>query len=200
MLKDFNGLASPAPFEARPAILLGGEQRSSNSTDYSTSSPDFVTIVDVAGEADDTPEVEDVDRFITFRTELIAPKMLRASNEELAELPEDDLMFEDVESLGIGRLTSTMRQDPVEDLFPSALLPLADSGIESGAEDYRVEQYAHSVLDFSSQYGIDLSISYTAPNITGQPTIYPECGDFPQTFAMASTIVSNIYNIWANSQ
>ncbi|XP_037823105.1 LOW QUALITY PROTEIN: F-box/LRR-repeat protein 4-like [Lucilia sericata] len=50
--------------------------------------------------------------------------------------------------------------------------------------DYRMEQYAHSVLDFSSQYGIDLSISYTAPNITGRPSKYPEYGDFPQTFAM----------------
>ncbi|KAL9882423.1 F box and leucine-rich-repeat gene 4 [Glossina fuscipes fuscipes] len=50
--------------------------------------------------------------------------------------------------------------------------------------DYRIEQYAHSVLDFSSQYGIDLSISYTAPNITGRPSKYPEYGDFPQTFAM----------------
>lgn len=50
--------------------------------------------------------------------------------------------------------------------------------------DYRIEQFAHSVLDFSSQYGIDLSISYTAPNITGRPSKYPEYGDFPQTFAM----------------
>lgn len=56
--------------------------------------------------------------------------------------------------------------------------------------DYRLEQYAHSVLDFSSQYGIDLSISYTAPNITGRPSKYPEYGDFPQTFAM----VSNMYS------
>ncbi|GBP10740.1 hypothetical protein EVAR_101461_1 [Eumeta japonica] len=47
--------------------------------------------------------------------------------------------------------------------------------------DYRIEQYAQSVLDFSSQYGIDLSISYTAPNITGRPSMYPEYGDFPQT-------------------
>lgn len=55
--------------------------------------------------------------------------------------------------------------------------------------DYRIEQYAHSVLDFSSQYGIDLSISYTAPNITGRPSKYPEYGDFPQTFAMVIEII-----------
>lgn len=55
--------------------------------------------------------------------------------------------------------------------------------------DYRLEQYAHSVLDFSSQYGIDLSISYTAPNITGRPSKYPEYGDFPQTFAMVGSQV-----------
>ena len=60
--------------------------------------------------------------------------------------------------------------------------------------EYRVEQYAHSVLDFSSQYGIDLSISYTAPNITGRPSKYPEYGDSPQTFAMVCCY-SSMYGI-----
>ncbi|XP_075155598.1 F box and leucine-rich-repeat gene 4 [Haematobia irritans] len=57
---------------------------------------------------------------------------------------------------------------------------------------YRLEQYVHSALDFSSQYGVDLSISYTAPNITGRPSKYPEYGDFPQTFAMRT------YGNWWN--
>ncbi|XP_054727426.1 F-box/LRR-repeat protein 4 isoform X2 [Anastrepha obliqua] len=49
---------------------------------------------------------------------------------------------------------------------------------------YRLDQYAQDVADFSSQYGSDYSISYTAPNITGKPRKYPEYGDFPETYAM----------------
>lgn len=47
-----------------------------------------------------------------------------------------------------------------------------------------VNQYASEVLDFSSQYGSDYSISYTALNITGRPSKYPEYGDFPETYAL----------------
>lgn len=47
-----------------------------------------------------------------------------------------------------------------------------------------VNQYASEVLDFSSQYGSDYSISYTALNITGRPSKYPDYGDFPETFAL----------------
>lgn len=49
-----------------------------------------------------------------------------------------------------------------------------------------IEQYAQKVIDFSSQYGSDTSISYTAYNITGRPSKYPDYGDFPETFAMVS--------------
>ncbi|XP_067642352.1 F-box/LRR-repeat protein 4 [Eurosta solidaginis] len=49
---------------------------------------------------------------------------------------------------------------------------------------YRLDQYALHVVDFSSQYGSDYSISYTADNITGKPRKYPEYGDFPETYAM----------------
>ncbi len=45
-------------------------------------------------------------------------------------------------------------------------------------------QYASEVLDFSSQYGSDNSISYTAHNIVGVPTKFPAYGDFSQTFVM----------------
>lgn len=47
-----------------------------------------------------------------------------------------------------------------------------------------VEQYVHEVLDFSSQYGSDTSISYTAYNLTGKPSKFPDYGDFPQAFVM----------------
>ncbi|XP_036320020.1 F-box/LRR-repeat protein 4-like, partial [Rhagoletis pomonella] len=49
---------------------------------------------------------------------------------------------------------------------------------------YRLDQFAQDVADFSSQYGSDYSISYTAPNITGRPRKFPEYGDFPETYAM----------------
>lgn len=48
----------------------------------------------------------------------------------------------------------------------------------------KVVQYAQNVLDYSSQYGSDFSISYTAYNITGRPSKFPDYGDFPETFAM----------------
>ncbi|KAK6617865.1 hypothetical protein RUM43_014094 [Polyplax serrata] len=47
-----------------------------------------------------------------------------------------------------------------------------------------VEQYVSEVLDFSSQYGSDTSISYTAYNLTGKPSKFPDYGDFPQAFVM----------------
>lgn len=48
------------------------------------------------------------------------------------------------------------------------------------------KQYASDVRSFSSQYGSEISISYTAYNICGKPSKYPAYGDFPQTFVMVS--------------
>ncbi len=45
-------------------------------------------------------------------------------------------------------------------------------------------QYASEVLDFSTQYGSDNSISYTAHNLVGMPSKFPAYGDFSQTFVM----------------
>ena len=47
-----------------------------------------------------------------------------------------------------------------------------------------VEQYADQVLDFSSQYGSDMTFSYTAANCLGRPVKFPAYGDFPPTFVM----------------
>jgi F-box/leucine-rich repeat protein 4 len=47
-----------------------------------------------------------------------------------------------------------------------------------------VEQFVQSVRGFSSQYGRSLSVSYTADNIVGKPSKFPDYGDFPQTFVM----------------
>ncbi|XP_054898342.1 F-box/LRR-repeat protein 4 isoform X1 [Poeciliopsis prolifica] len=44
-----------------------------------------------------------------------------------------------------------------------------------------VEQYAKEVLDFSSHYGSENSMSYTMWNLAGIPNVYPSSGDFTQT-------------------
>ncbi|KAH8385799.1 hypothetical protein KR093_011785 [Drosophila rubida] len=51
-------------------------------------------------------------------------------------------------------------------------------------QGYHLGQYVLGVLDFSSQYGIDYSISYTAANVIGRPTKFPAYGDYPETFTM----------------
>ncbi|KAL7300445.1 hypothetical protein TKK_0006797 [Trichogramma kaykai] len=47
-----------------------------------------------------------------------------------------------------------------------------------------VEQFVSDVVDFSSQYGNNSNISYTAYNIAGNPSKFPDYGDFPQAFVM----------------
>jgi len=47
-------------------------------------------------------------------------------------------------------------------------------------------QFSSEVVDFSSQYGSDISISYTASNVTGRPSKFPSYGDFPQSYVMVS--------------
>lgn len=65
-------------------------------------------------------------------------------------------------------------------------------------ENVRICQYVHRVIDYSSQYGSDTSISYTAFNIVGRQSQYPDYGDFPETFAMVN-IPINI-DFWINLQ
>lgn len=56
----------------------------------------------------------------------------------------------------------------------------------SGDEDNVtfIHQFVKEVCDFSSQYGSNISISYTAYNIAGNPSKFPDYGDFPQAFVM----------------
>ncbi|MEE6475888.1 hypothetical protein FKM82_010887 [Ascaphus truei] len=42
-------------------------------------------------------------------------------------------------------------------------------------------QYAKEVVDFSSHYGSENSMSYTMWNLAGTPNVYPSSGDFTQT-------------------
>ncbi|KAM7420242.1 hypothetical protein PAMA_014782 [Pampus argenteus] len=57
--------------------------------------------------------------------------------------------------------------------------------VESGQRvlplSVEVVQYAKEVLDFSSHYGSENSMSYTMWNLAGVPNVYPSSGDFTQT-------------------
>ncbi|XP_026461887.1 F-box/LRR-repeat protein 4-like [Ctenocephalides felis] len=62
----------------------------------------------------------------------------------------------------------------------------------SEENSYIIEQFVLAVTDFSSQYGSDISVSYTAYNICGKPSKFPDYGDFSQSFVMRT------YGKWWN--
>lgn len=71
-------------------------------------------------------------------------------------------------------------------------LSMIESALQDDGESSEItfiEQFVQDVVDFSSQYGSDISISYTAYNITGKPSKFPDYGDFPQAFVMVSFTV-----------
>lgn len=49
-----------------------------------------------------------------------------------------------------------------------------------------ITQWAKEIIDFSSQYGNETSISYTVPNLAGAVSIYPNYGDFTQAAVLVS--------------
>ena len=49
-----------------------------------------------------------------------------------------------------------------------------------------ISQFAKQVTDFSSQYGSETSISYTASNLAGRGNIFPVYGDFTQACVFVS--------------
>lgn len=50
-----------------------------------------------------------------------------------------------------------------------------------------ITQYAKDVTDFSSQYGSETSISYTASNLAQRDNIYPNYGDYTQACVFVSS-------------
>ncbi|XP_076163668.1 F box and leucine-rich-repeat gene 4 [Ptiloglossa arizonensis] len=73
------------------------------------------------------------------------------------------------------------------------IVPINGEKIEEREETVIfVEQFVKDVCDFSSQYGSNISISYTAYNIAGNPSKFPDYGDFPQAFVMRT------YGQWWN--
>lgn len=65
---------------------------------------------------------------------------------------------------------------------PCSALPSTDQNWnrERQPKPSLVSQFAKEVTDFSSQYGSETSISYTACNLAGRSNIYPTYGDFTQ--------------------
>jgi len=51
-----------------------------------------------------------------------------------------------------------------------------------------VRFYVQEVVDFSSQYGSETSISYTVSNIAGRSSTYPSYGDFTQTAVLVGKL------------
>ncbi|GBP53122.1 hypothetical protein EVAR_97126_1 [Eumeta japonica] len=47
-----------------------------------------------------------------------------------------------------------------------------------------IEQFVQNIENFSSQYGSEISVSYTAFNLRGPPSNFPNYGDYPQAFVM----------------
>lgn len=49
-----------------------------------------------------------------------------------------------------------------------------------------LEQYADSVVSYSSRYNSTYSFSYSPDNLTGKARKYPQYGDFADTFMLVS--------------
>lgn len=75
-------------------------------------------------------------------------------------------------------------------------VPIKGKKDDSGEDDNVtfIHQFVKEVCDFSSQYGSNSSISYTAYNIAGNPSKFPDYGDFPQAFVMVSNLFFNTNN------
>lgn len=89
-----------------------------------------------------------------------------------------------------GDESSSYAENTEDDTEEDVFFQLSGVGVEDSGGNrgklVTINQYAQDVVDFSSQYGSDTSISYTAYNVTGKPSKYPDYGDFPETFAFVS--------------
>ncbi|XP_039753173.1 F-box/LRR-repeat protein 4 [Pararge aegeria] len=71
------------------------------------------------------------------------------------------------------------------DIISSLLWFKEDSCPEDDKDSQNIiEQFVQNVDDFSSQYGSEISVSYTAFNLRGPPSNFPDYGDYPQAFVM----------------
>lgn len=72
------------------------------------------------------------------------------------------------------------------DIISSLLWFKDDSYTVEEKDSQIIEQFVQNVEDFSSQYGSEISVSYTAFNLRGPPSNFPDYGDYPQAFVMVS--------------
>lgn len=101
--------------------------------------------------------------------------MFHNVNNELRVIPKSSTSFDDMNAAGnIFEITNCSIHELCHEMTRNAT---------------SISQFASRVLEFSSQYGSDNSISYTACNITGRPSKFPNYGDFPETYAMVSDII-----------
>lgn len=63
---------------------------------------------------------------------------------------------------------------------------------DENKENIIIKQFVSDVIDFSSQYGNDSSISYSAINITKKPSKFPYYGDFAETYQMVIEIINYV--------
>ena len=61
-----------------------------------------------------------------------------------------------------------------------------------------VRLYVQEVVDFSSQYGSETSISYTVSNVAGRSSTYPSYGDFTQTAVLVVKLFFLYYFVRQN--
>ena len=56
-------------------------------------------------------------------------------------------------------------------------------------DDHSDGQWVKEIVDFSSQYGSETSISYIVPNLAGPTNIFSNYGDFTQACVLVSVFM-----------
>lgn len=69
------------------------------------------------------------------------------------------------------------------------LLEFSDHSSGDDNTSVVVKICAQEVVDFSSQYGGETRLSYSAVNLAGKPNIYPNYGDFTQACVFVSHLL-----------
>lgn len=81
----------------------------------------------------------------------------------------------------------------------SSLFWFKNESEEEDKDHLILEQFVHNVEDFSSQYGSEISVSYTAFNLRGPPSNFPDYGDYPQAFVMVKVIATFVLHVLFSS-
>lgn len=77
-----------------------------------------------------------------------------------------------------------IKMQSASDIISSLFWFKEENDVDDEQEQQILEQFVQNVEDFSSQYGSEISVSYTACNLRGPPSNFPDYGDYPQAFVM----------------